>query len=134
MDNRHFRYESVFALASLQFCGHVDEYLIANTRRLCLMYVLPRFGAQKQIIRRYEEGNLVEERALRSSQNTFLYYWLWFWHNITEILKFTKGYQGKTIIFGGHPICFFGMAFMKMHMGCPPKMMDIPYASSAWRS
>ena len=55
-----FRYESVFALASLQFCGHVDEYLIANTRRLCLMYVLPRFGAQKQIIRRYEEGKLNE--------------------------------------------------------------------------
>ena len=68
-----FRYESVFALASLQFCGHIDEYLIANTRRLCLMYVLPRFGAQKQIIRQYEEGKLVEERALRSSQNIFLY-------------------------------------------------------------
>ena len=55
-----FRYESVFALASLQFCGHLDEYLIANTRRLCLMYVLPRFGEQKQIIRRYEEGKLVD--------------------------------------------------------------------------
>ena len=109
-----FRYESVFALASFQFCGHVDEYLIANTRRLCLMYVLPRFGEQKQIIRRYEEGKLVEERALRSSQNIFLYYWLWFWHNITEILKFSKGYEGKTIVFGGHPVCFFGMALVKI--------------------
>ena len=109
-----FRYESVFALASLQFCGHIDEYLIANTRRLCLMYVLPRFGAQKQIIRRYEEGKLVEERALRSSQNIFLYYWLWFWHNTTEILKFAKGSKGKTLVVGGHPVCFFGMALMKM--------------------
>ena len=109
-----FRYESVFALASLQFCGHVDEYLIANTRRLCLMYVLPRFGEQKQIIRRYEGGTLVEERALRSSRNIFLYYWLWFWHNITEILKFANGYNGKTLVFGGHPVCFFGMALMKM--------------------
>ena len=109
-----FRYESVFALASLQFCGHVDEYLIANTRRLCLMYVLPRFGEQKQIIRRYDEGKLVEERVLRSSQNIFLYYWLWFWHNTTEILRFAKGYDGKTLVFGGHPVCFFGMALMKM--------------------
>ena len=112
--NPTFRYESVFALASLQFCGHIDEYLIANTRRLCLMYVLPRFGAQKQIIRRYEEGKLVEERALRSSQNIFLYYWLWFWHNTTEILKFAKGSKGKTLVVGGHPVCFFGMALMKM--------------------
>lgn len=109
-----FRYESVFALASLQFCGHVDEYLIANTRRLCLMYVLPRFGEQKQIIRRYDEGKLVEERVLRSSQNIFLYYWLWFWHNTTEILRFAKGYDGKTLVVGGHPVCFFGMALMKM--------------------
>ena len=111
---RTFRYESVFALASLQFCGHVDEYLIANTRRLCLMYVLPRFGEQKQIVRRYEERNLVEERALRSSQNIFLYYWLWFWHNITEMLRFAKGYKEKTLVFGGHPVCFFGMTLVKM--------------------
>ena len=78
------------------------------------MYVLPRFGEQKQIIRRYEEGKLVEERALRSSQNIFLYYWLWFWHNTTEILKFAKGYKGKTLVVGGHPVCFFGMALMKL--------------------
>jgi len=41
---KRFRYDSVFALASFQFCGHIDEYLVENTRRLCLMYVLPRFG------------------------------------------------------------------------------------------
>ena len=109
-----FRYDSVFALASLQFCGHVDEYLIENTRRLCLMYVLPRFGEQKQIIRRYEEGKLVEERALLSSQNIFFYYWRWFWHHNVEILKFAKGYNGKTLVMGGHPVCFFFMAVMKV--------------------
>lgn len=113
MDSSRFRYESVFALASLQFCGHIDEYLIENTRRLCLMYVLPRFGEQKQIIRRYEEGKLVEERALRSSQNIFLYYWLWFWHHNVEILKFAKEYDEKTLVVGGHPVCFFFMAVMK---------------------
>ena len=114
MGKKTFRYESVFALASLQFCGHIDEYLVANTRRLCLMYVLPRFGEQKQIIRRYEEGKLVEERALRSSQNIFLYYWLWFWHHNVEMLKFAKGYDGRTLVIGGHPVCFFFMAWMKI--------------------
>ena len=34
---------------------------------------------------------------------------LWF-----EILKFAKGYKGKTLVVGGHPVCFFGMALMKM--------------------
>lgn len=114
MSHNQFRYDCVFALASFQFCGHIDEYLIENTRRLCLMYVLPRFGEQKQIVRRYEEGKLVEERALRSSQNIFLYYWLWFWHHNVEILKFTKGYDGKTLVIGGHPVCFFFMACVKM--------------------
>jgi len=114
MSERRFRYESVFALASLQFCGHIDEYLIENTRRLCLMYVLPRFGEQKQVIRLYEEGRFVEERALRSSQNIFLYYWLWFWHHNNEILKFAKGYDGRTLVVGGHPVCFFFMSWMKV--------------------
>ena len=114
MGSSRFRYDSVFALASLQFCGHIDEYLIENTRRLCLMYVLPRFGAQKQIVRRYEDGKLVEERALRSSQNIFIYYWLWLWHHNVEILKFVKGYDGKTLVMGGHPVCFFFMSWMKI--------------------
>ena len=114
MDTNQFRYDSVFALASFQFCGHVDEYLIANSRRICLMYVLPRFGEQKHVIRVYEGGKLVEERSLRSSQNIFLYYWLWFWHHNTEILKFTKGVTKRTVVFGGHPICYFAMSFMKL--------------------
>ena len=104
----------MFALASLQFCGHIDEYLIENTRRLCLMYVLPRFGEQKQVIRRYEEGRLVEERILSSSQNIFRYYWLWFWHHNRELLRFTRGSKETTLVFAGHPVCFFAMALMKM--------------------
>ena len=109
-----FRYESVFALASFQFCGHIDEYLIANTRRLCLMYVLPRFGEQRHVIRRYEEGRLIDERSLKSSQNILLYYWLWFWHHNAELLRFTKGVREPTLVFCGHPVCFFGMSLMKL--------------------
>jgi hypothetical protein len=115
MKNRNdFRYESVFALASFQFCGHIDEYLIANTRRLCLMYVLPRFGEQRHVIRRYEEGRLIEERSLKSSQNIFLYYWLWFWHHNAELFRFTKWSRERTLVFCGHPVCFFGMSLMKL--------------------
>ena len=110
----NFRYESVFARASFQFCGHIDEYLIANTRRLCLMYVLPRFGEQSHVIRCYEEGRLTEERSLKSSRNVFLYYWLWFWHHNAEILRFTKECTTETLVFCGHPVCFFGMSIMRM--------------------
>ena len=111
--DERFRYGSVFALASFQFCGHVDEYLIANSRRLCLMYVLPRFGKQSHVVRRYENGRLVSERKLPSSQNVFLYYWLWFWHHNVELLRFAKS-SDHTVVFGGHPVCFFGMSLMKL--------------------
>ena len=113
MSERRFRYDSVFALASFQFCGHVDEYLIENCRRLCLMYVLPRFGDQCHVIRQFEEGRLVSERKLPSSQNIFLYYWLWFYHHNVELLRFAKGAE-CTLVFGGHPICFFGMSIWKL--------------------
>ena len=43
-EERSFRYESIFAHANFQFCGHIDEYLIANTRRLCLLYCQPRLS------------------------------------------------------------------------------------------
>lgn len=78
------------------------------------MYVLPRFGEQRHVVRLYEEGRLVEERLLRSSQNIFLYYWLWFWHHNKEILRFTKGIKTRTLVFCGHPVCFFGMSLMKL--------------------
>ena len=77
------------------------------------MYVLPRFGDQCHVIRQYEEGMLVSERKLPSSQNIFLYYWLWFYHHNVELLRFARGAE-RTLVLGGHPICFFGMSIWKL--------------------
>ena len=61
---RLFRYGNVFAQASFQFCRHMDEYLVADTRYFGLVYFQTRFGRGGHMFRRYEDGRLVEERRL----------------------------------------------------------------------
>ena len=59
---RLFRYGNVFAQASSQFCRHMDEYLVDDTRHFGLVYFQTRFGRGGHMFRRYEDGRLVEER------------------------------------------------------------------------
>jgi len=111
---RKFRYESVFANASYQFCGHMDEYLIANTRHLGLYYTETRFGQKNHCLRIYEEGRLVSEKAMRSSHNIFLFYFLFsLYHNI-ELWRFAARQKGHTIVFSGHPVTLFFMGLQKL--------------------
>lgn len=112
--NRAFRYESVFANASYQFCGHVDEYLIANTRHLGLYYTETRFGKKNHCLRLYEEGKLVSEREMRSSHNIFLFYFLFFVYHNVELWRFAAKQKGRTLVFSGHPVTLFFMGFQKL--------------------
>ncbi len=61
---RLFRYGNVFAQASFQFCRHMDEYLVADTRHFGLVYFQTRFGRGGHMFHRYEDGRFVEERGL----------------------------------------------------------------------
>ena len=112
MDEPRFRYESVFAQASFQFCGHVDDYLIANTRHLGLFYFQTRFGKGGHLFRRYEEGRLVEERTLAFSPSCFGYYWglLNGWRR--ELNAFRAGKERVTALFT-HPLLAVGLSSMK---------------------
>lgn len=107
-----FVYDRVFAYGSLQFCGHIEEYLAAHTVDLMMFIVQPRVGPHANILRRYHAGTLVEERAVRSSQNLFLYYLLWYVSHVRELLRFCPKRE-RTLVFGGHPVVFFGMGFFK---------------------
>lgn len=111
---KKFLYESVFANGSYQFCGHVDEYLIAHVRHLGLYYTETRFGQKNHCVRIYEEGRLVSERQMRSAHNIFVYYFLFcLYHNI-ELWRFAARQKGRTIVLSGHPVTLFGMAFQKL--------------------
>jgi len=104
--------ERVFAYGSLQFCGHIEEYLAAHAKELLMFIVQPRVGAHANRLRRYRAGTLVEERTVRSSRNLFLYYGLWYVNHVREALRFCpKG--ARTLVFGGHPLVFFGMGLLK---------------------
>ena len=105
-------FERVFAYGSLQFCGHIDEYLMAHSKELLMFIVQPRVGKHANLLRRYRSGSLVEEREVRSSRNLFLYYGLWYVNHVREILRFCAK-DKPTLVFGGHPLVFFGMGLLK---------------------
>ncbi len=113
-NDRCYRYESVFAHASFQFCGHIDEYLIANTRHLTLLRTQTRFGKGGHRLERYEEGRLVEERRLRSSNNIFLYYLLWAFHHNRELWRCSHRVKGLTVALFTHPVGCFGMGVHRL--------------------
>lgn len=96
---RNFRYESVFAQASFQFCGHIDEYLIRHTRHLGLYYNQTRFGKGGHLLKIYEEGALVEERHFASAHPIPLYYWRLWWNWHRELRRFCRDRKEVTALF-----------------------------------
>ncbi len=111
---RTFRYQSVFAHASYQFCGHIDEYLVSNTRHLGLFIPATRFGNMNHVLRIYEEGALVRERHFASSHNIFLYYFLIFIRHNVELWKFAARQKTRTIVMCGHPVQLFFMGLQRI--------------------
>lgn len=106
-------YKRIFAYGSLQFCGHIEEYLSAHTGELLVFIVQPRVGDPHNLLRRYRNGTLIEECPVRSSQNLFLYYLLWYANHVRFLLRFCPKGE-RTIVFGGHPIVFFGMGLFRL--------------------
>ncbi len=106
-------YKRIFSYGSLQFCGHIEEYLVSHTEDLLVYIVQPRVGATHNLLRRYHAGVLIEERPVRSSQNVFLYYTFWFANHVRFLLDFCPRGQ-TTVVFGGHPIICFGMSLFRM--------------------
>ena len=113
-DEKKYRYESIFAHASFQFCGHVDEYLIANTRYLTLVRYQTRFGKGGHRLERYECGKLVEERKLRSSGNIVLYYAFCSWYHNVELRRHIARTGKTTVAIFTHPFGCFGYALQRM--------------------
>ena len=109
-----YRYDSIFAHASFQFCGHIDEYLIANTRHLTLLRIQTRFGKGGHLLERYEEGRKVEERRLCSAKNIFLYYLLWSFHHNRELWRHSRRVKGITVALFTHPVGCFGMELQRI--------------------
>ena len=112
--DKGYRYESVFAHVSFQFCGHIDEYLIANVRHLTLVRFQTRFGKGGHLLERYEEGHCVETRHLRSSHNIFFYYLLWSIHHNRELWRFAHRQEGTTVALFTHPVGCFGMGLQRL--------------------
>ena len=112
MENRTYRYECVFAQASFQFCGHIDDYLIKNVRQLGLIYFQTRFGKGRHLFRRYEAGHLVEERELSFAPSCLGYYVGLWRHWNRELNTFRRGKAEVTAVFT-HPLLAFGKGFRR---------------------
>lgn len=108
-----FIYGRIFAYGSLQFCGHIEEYLATHTMDLLMFIVQPRVGPHEHIFRRYHAGHLMEERKVRSSQKLVPYYFLWYMNHVKGMFRFCPKGE-RTLVLGGHPLAFFGMGLFKL--------------------
>jgi glycosyltransferase involved in cell wall biosynthesis len=108
------RYDSVFLHASFQFCGHVDEYFIANTRHLSILRLQTRFGTGGHRLERYEGGRLVEDRPLASSKGILSYYFLYSFHHNRELARHARDAAGDTFAVFTHPVVGFGMGMQRL--------------------
>lgn len=113
-NDKSYRYESVFAHVSFQFCGHIDEYLITHVRHLTLVRFQTRFGKGGHLLERYEEGCCIETRHLRSSHNIFLYYLLLAIHHNRELWRFAHRQNCVTVALFTHPVACFGMGLHRL--------------------
>ena len=105
-------YDSVFAQAAYQFCGHLDEYLIHHTRHLALMRFPSRYGREDVSVQIYREGCLVEERQMAIAKEIIPYYFqMWrLWSR--ELSRFSRLHKGTIAIFT-HPLAGVGMSFRR---------------------
>jgi len=105
-------YKRVFAYASLQFCGHIEAYFVAHTAELAVFIVQPRMGPHQHVLRHYRNGQLIEDKPVRSSQNLFVYYLLWYANHVRVLLSFCRRDE-VTIVFSGHPVVLMGMGLFR---------------------
>ena len=110
---KKFRYHSILLYASLQFCGHTEEYFSKNSGKCVVFIVLPRAQGIDNILRVYIQGKLSSEKVIRSSGNILLYYTLWL-SNHWKILLTQFNRDEKFVIISGHPITFFGITIQKI--------------------
>lgn len=110
---KKFRYKNIFMYASLQFCGHMDEYFIKHTEKLVVFLVMPRLKSDYNIVRVYRKGKLRRERLVWSSSNIILYYLAWYVNYLTNLFYYFSRSE-SLIVLSNHPISFFGMSFQKM--------------------
>lgn len=101
----------------MQFAGHVEEYFVENTKKLVVFVVMPRLKNKYNLLRIYEKGKLQTEEKVRSSSNIFLYYFFWWWYQGYFVLKYFSRKE-PFFLFGCHPVCFFGMSFLKLLRRC----------------
>lgn len=114
---KQFLYQNLFMYSSLQFSGHVEEYFVENTQKLIVFVVMPRLKNKYNLLRVYEKGKLIKEEKVRTSQNIFLYYFFWWWYQ--QVFTYTY-FSSKEffILFGCHPVCFFGMSVFRLLRKC----------------
>lgn len=107
------RYNNLFMVSSLQFCGNIEEYFSQHCEKLVAFIVMPRLKNKGNLLRVYKHRRLTLEQRVWSSENIFLYYLSWYVFHIFLILKYFSRKE-KFIVYSPHPISFFAMSLQKL--------------------
>lgn len=106
------RLESVFAQATFQHDGHLADYLISHSDDLTLLYFQTRFGTGRHFLRRYQKGELVEERAFACPHGILSYYLQMLLVWTRELRWYCRGRRQVLAVFT-HPILAVGCALRR---------------------
>ncbi len=107
------RYNNLFMVSSLQFCGNIEEYFSQHCEKLVAFIVMPRLKNKGNLLRVYKYKKLTLEQKVWSSENIFLYYLSWYIFHIFFILKYFSRNE-KLVVYSPHPISFFAMSLQKL--------------------
>lgn len=97
---------------STQFAGNMEEYFSKHTKKL-VVYIINSGEKDYNLIRLYNNGNVVREEKVWTSKRKILYYASWYIFQIYALLKYFHKNE-LVIAICGHPLCFVGMNVLKL--------------------
>lgn len=104
-------YKSLLFFGTLQFCGNMIEYFQESTQKLVVYYIFPRGDKEKNMVRQYIDGKMIEEKKFYSPKNMLLCY-IVLYINYIRILFMFYNSKEKFYVICGHPLFSFGRSWL----------------------
>lgn len=107
------KYGSILVLGTLQFNGHFLEYLIKNSDKLVIYYLLPRGGNIKNFIEIYIKGKLKEKKYVYTPKNISLTYITYYFQYLKILFEYFSNKE-KVYFINTLPVFFFFNSIIKL--------------------
>lgn len=97
----------------MQYTGNIEEYFSKHSEKLVAFVINPRLKNKGNSIRLYKNGQMINEKSIKLSENVFLYYFLWYVIHLRILWQYFSPNE-KVAVITFHPITLFGMSIQKL--------------------